>query len=182
MKVIVLLVLFALISFTFANQVQEQKDMEEIKASFQKAFLKVILKKEKSECADSTAQLRKVWIFLPPSVQKALLQDVTMQIAQQFPRIPFETVEKLVKNFVDKSVPAQEACDFAYKIISEEVRRREECLNKCIEDADLTPERIVRTVAKCKFEWRCYLNEVEELMQSLGQCIAGCIQKNIQLE
>eukprot|EP01080_Neovahlkampfia_damariscottae_P006898 gene6898-11060_t len=183
MKIVLLVVLFALISCAFANQVQAQKDMDEIQAGFSKVLLKTILKTQKnSECAASTEKLRKIWIFLPPSIQTKLIEDSIMQIAGQFPRIPYETVEKLVKNFINKEVPPQEACDFAYKIISEEVRRREECVNKCVEEADFTPERLARVVVKCRLDWKCYIREVQEAMQSVAQCIAGCVTKQVQLE
>jgi len=175
MKYIVIFVLlFVICSITCEETNTRAAIISDIKDSTKKLYLSAILK-TRNECDDQVGQLRRIWFYLPPTLKESLLAEVINQISRQFPRIPFETVEKLVKNFIDDTVKPQDACDFAWRILSEEVRRREQCLQKCIEDADLTPERLIRTIAKCRLEFRCYLQEIQETMMGLATCMQSCI-------
>lgn len=172
-----LIVIFCLIAVAFADQ--QYNGAVVPKEQIVSLFLKTV--SQKSECADNTKELRKYWFWLPPSIQDQILNEVIRSLVQQFPRIPYETVVKLVRNFVDERVEPQEACDYAWKIISEEVRRREDCVQKCVED-NLSLPRLFQAIAKCKVNFRCYLGEVEDVLQSLGSCIANCLMKNNQIQ
>ena len=73
----------------------------------------------------------------------------------------FQLLVLTLFNFID-------ACKYAEEILRNEVRRRESCVAKCVEDADLTPERVIRTIMKCRLEIDCYLNEIRTTMETLG--------------
>lgn len=171
----IIFVVLLLIAAAYAEQVNGAIVPKEHIVSL---FIKTITKN--SECADNTKELRKYWFWLPPSFQDQILNEVVRSITSQFPRIPYETVVKLVRNFVDDRIEPQEACDYAWKIISEEVQRREVCVQKCIED-NLSLPRLLQAIAKCKINFRCYLEEVEDVLQSFGSCMATCLMKNNQI-
>lgn len=165
-------------SFVAAETVPKDEMMKAVRQSTKSMFLAAVKGAEKDECHDNVMQLRKVWFYLPPNLKESLLLDVISQLASQFPRLPYEQVERLVRNFVDDKVEPRQACDYAWRILSEEARRRQECVEACVEEADLTPERLIRTVMKCGLDFNCYMQEIEETMQSLAICIQGCIMPN----
>lgn len=172
----VVLVVLLLVAAAFA-QAEVSKDVapsQQIVAAFLKCT------QNKNECTENVAQLRKYWPWLPPSIQNEILNQVISQLSSQFPRVPYETMVTLVRNFINDKVPAQEACDFAWKIISEEVRRREECVEKCVND-NLSIEKLFAAIAKCKLDFRCYLGEVENTLEGLALCIRDCLMKRPQL-
>jgi len=81
----------------------------------------------------------------------------------------------MIRNFGNPAVPAADACKYAEEIIRNEVRRREACVQKCVDDADLTPERVIRTIMKCRIDFQCYLTEIRTVMETLGPCITRCM-------
>jgi len=84
-------------------------------------------------------------------------------------------MDKMIRNFGDLRVPAADACKYAEEILRNEVRRREACVQKCVNDADLSTERVIRTIMKCRVELNCYLREIDTIMTSLGPCITRCM-------
>jgi hypothetical protein len=171
----IVLVVLLLVAAVFAADVSK-----DVVASEQivKQFLKCTA--SRNECSENVAQLRTYWPWLPPSIQNEILNQVIGQLSAQFPRVPYETMVTLVRNFINDKVPAAEACEFAWRIISEEVRRREECVEKCLSE-NLSIDRLFAAVAKCKLDFRCYLGEVESTLESLALCVRDCLMKRTLL-
>jgi len=153
----------------------------EIKIKVQGVLKETVLRaangtfKDYTECAENVENFRALWRFLPNDLKESIITEVSRQIWSQFPGIQFPIVERLVRNFGNNQVKPEEACKYAYEILSNEVRRREACVQKCVEDADLTQERLVRTIMKCRINLDCYLEEIRGIMDNLGPCIANCM-------
>jgi hypothetical protein len=167
---IVLIVVFALFASTNAEQTQD------IKKQVEKLLLGCILReKDDPTCAEQVETFRRVWRFLPNELKESIYEEISNQIWSQFPGIPKPVVDRMIRNFGNPNVPAADACKYAEEIIRNEVRRREACVGKCVEDADLTPERVIRTIMKCRTDFQCYLEEIRKTMESLGPCITRCM-------
>lgn len=144
--------------------VQKQKLLEKVSA--------LLKRKEKNEC--NIDELREIYYWLPPSLQREIKSQLLNNILGQFPRLRFEVVEKLINDMFDPRVPQQRVCDDLDRIIIPEARRRQECGQRCMDKVDLSPERLIRVVMKCQLEFQCYLNEIATELQNVARCAHEC--------
>jgi hypothetical protein len=170
------IVILVILSFFLINAEHNSLETQEIKQKVEKMLLKCALQeKEDPTCEEQVVQFRTVWRFLQNELKELIIEEVSNQIWSQFPGIPRAIVDRMIRNFGNMDVKPEDACRYAWEIISNEVRRRESCVAKCVEDADLTPERVIRTIMKCRIEFNCYLEEIRKTMESLGPCIQRCM-------
>jgi len=127
---------------------------------------------EKREC--NIDELREIFYWLPPSWKAEIISQLIGNIIGQFPRLRYEVVEKLVKDMFDSRVPQERVCKDLDDIILPEARRRQMCGQRCMERVDLSPERILKVVMQCQFDFRCYLNEIARELQQVAQCAEDC--------
>jgi hypothetical protein len=62
------------------------------------------------------------------------------------------------------------------RVIGEPLRDMENCVNECQRRADLTIERLIKTVLKCQVDFDCYYNELHEVVKVLYPCLMKCMQ------
>ena len=142
--------------------------------------LSVLLKKVQNiknknfDCEDVTEKFRETFNFIPPTVQETILKNTIKNLSKRVPSIPTRTLEKLVKNFANSDVPEEEACKFSYKTFSDKMSTK--CLDSCIQKSDLTFERIVKTLEKCSINWKCYIDETDEISSGFSKCIGKCVE------
>jgi hypothetical protein len=130
---------------------------------------------EKKQC--NLDELREIFYWLPPSFKAEIISQLIGNILGQFPRLKYEVVEKLVNDMFDSRVPAERVCKDIDDILLPEARRRQECSQKCMELVDLSPERILKVIMQCQFDFTCYLNEVAKELQEVGRCTHECYMR-----
>jgi hypothetical protein len=168
------IILFVFVLLLALVNAEKEIQKTDIKAHVEKMLLDIIMKDDPT-CAEQVEQFRRIWRFLPNELKESIYEEISRQIWSQFPGIPKPIVDRLIRNFGNPNVPAADACKYAEEIIRNEVRRREACVSKCVEDADLSTERVIRTIMKCRLEFQCYLDEIRGVMDTLGPCIARCM-------
>jgi len=141
---------------------------------------KKLLKREKDEC--NLDELREFFYWLPPSFQREIISQLIGNILGQFPRLKYEVVEKLVNDMFDKRVPAERVCADLDRIIRPEAERRARCNQICMDKVDLSPERFIKVIQKCGLEFRCYLNEIAQELQSVARCAHECYMQELLLQ
>jgi hypothetical protein len=131
-----LMIIVALFSASFAVKLSDSSSEFYTSADGKKLLAEKLLgvipvETKSNDCAGNVSVLRKYWFWLPPGLQSQILNEAVSQLRGPlfFPRIPQNTLVTLVKNFVDDSVNEQEACDCAWRMISTELRRREEAVD-----------------------------------------------------
>ena len=178
MKSIIFITLLVLLAAVFAST-EVEKGLSAIEQSLaDKAaqdFLKLLKDFKEPTCAEQVETFRKYWRFVPGEIQEKIIVEIVRQLHAQLPGIPYEVIDKLVRDFGNREVPAQDACENARKIIEEYMRKRQACIEKCMEAIDLSPERLIKLIAKCKTNFRCYLDEIQQELQQLAGCIQKCI-------
>jgi len=134
---------------------------------------------EVKEC--NLDDLREFFFFLPPSFQREIKDQLVGNILGQFPRLQYEVVVKLVNDMFDPKVPQEQVCADLDRIVLPEARRRQRCSQMCMDKVDLSPQRILKVIEKCGFQFRCYLDEIAQELQQVAQCSNDCYMNDPKL-
>jgi hypothetical protein len=122
------ILVFLLIALVFTAEVDSDKKL--IQTQITKMYRELIFSKKDASCAKDVESFRRIWRFVPEEIREMIFQEIIDSIMMIFPSIPYETVQKLVKDFGNERVPAIDACKFARETFENEIRRREECVQK----------------------------------------------------
>jgi len=127
--------------------------------------------------AEQFTKIRKVFNFLPKEIRDRIIDELTAAILRSFPSLNPGEVRKVVSDLLDPNVPVETACRNFERLLEEEMRRRQQCIEKCKKEIEhnFTYERLIALVLKCKTDVRCYLEEVKEVMFQFQRCLANCI-------
>lgn len=118
---------------------------------------------------------RKFFTKLPANFQDRVKEELTVAIMQTFPNLDYEKVVKTVNDLFDPNTPADAACSNFEGMLREEINKRRLCFKKCVTEINLSWERVLATLLKCKNKYECYINEIKEEMYKLEGCLMNCI-------
>lgn len=169
-KMKTIFVLLALIVLAYASADPAKQLADDI-------YNQLMQAKTTNTCAEQFTKIRKVFNFLPKEIRDRIIDELTAAILRSFPSLNPGEVRKVVSDLLDPNVPVETACRNFERLLEEEMRRRQQCIEKCKKEIEhnFTYERLIALVLKCKTDVRCYLEEVKEVMFQFQRCLANCI-------
>ena len=130
---------------------------------------------ENETCNKNLSRARLVLVNLPENFKQTLSAEILQVMAQVFARVDYEITEKFVRGLFVKSVKTEDLCKVWTEIYVPELERQQKCLQKCIDDADISWARILAILLKCQTKIECYREELGKMLDEILPCAMRCI-------
>lgn len=155
-------------SFSFCQKLSQKPKVAEL-------VIKIVDAMKGKDCGVN--QIREYYYWLPPSWKEEVKNQLLLVISMQLSRIDFQIVERFVKDLFDEKVPSERVCAEMQRTFLPEWNRRQLCTQTCMDKVDLSLDRILKTVIKCKMDLDCYWQEIQDELMNVQSCSDECYSK-----